>query len=336
MTNKSRSGFDDAILAIGVPVLCLTSLLEHYGQRLSARGSIRQYFDGVYASRVLGRESVIGLSNAANKFAALFGYRHESGLLAGWVLTNGIAFMVASILLYRFSAREDPRLRFAYLLIIAVMAASGVVVTPYDFLSYALIIAVFMAISSGRSWCGVVLMVLAVATRESALVVVPMLAVAAPGPLENGPGLRGQLLKGTLEALARTKSTLVVAMVGVSTYVALKIATLPRGRRPHFVQHVSTSGHWSVAGLVGVVTAVLMAIVIRWVVSVTFDRADVVARCRLLWLLSLPYLVVCLVWGIWGEAPRLVMPLVLGEFLIAASVLAPSSAVVAARERASA
>ncbi|HEV3188257.1 MAG TPA: hypothetical protein VGZ04_09475 [Acidimicrobiales bacterium] len=312
-----RSRFDNAVLGFGVPLLLLTALLEHYGRRLNQRSSIRQYFDGVYTSRVLGRESVVGLSNLVNKVHELFGHVHATGLLAGWVLTNGIAFVASSFMLYRLSARRDPHLRFAYLLVVAMLCASGVVVTPYDFLSYALIIAVFVAMSTGRTLAGMTLMVLAVATRESALLVVPMVLVAAADPVASGPGLHGRLLRNVVEALEKTKPILLLAIVGVATYATLKIVTLPSGRRPHFVQHVSSNGHWSASGLTGVATAVLMAIIIRWLVRVNFDHEDLAARCHLLWLLALPYLAVCLVWGIWGEAPRLVMPLVLGEFLIA-------------------
>ncbi|HEV3267334.1 MAG TPA: hypothetical protein VGZ68_02930 [Acidimicrobiales bacterium] len=318
--SATKSRIDDAVLGLGVPILLLTALLEHYGHYLNDRSSIRQYFGGVYASRVVGRESVIGLANVANKVHVLFGGTHSTGLLAGWVLTNATAFVASSFLLYRRSARKDTCLRFAYLLVVAMLCASGVVVTPYDFLSYALIIAVFAAMTSGRTLMGVALMVLAVATRESALLVIPVLLVTAANAQARAPGLHGRLFKNAVDVFVRTRSILLLTVVGVATYATLKIETLPRGHRPHFVQHVAPSGHWNAAGMTGVATAVLMAVVIRWLVRVSFDRDDLVARCHLLWLFATPYLIVCLVWGIWGEAPRLVMPLVLGEFLLAVTV----------------
>jgi hypothetical protein len=271
----------------------------------------------------LGRESVIDLSKLSNRVEAIFwhGHGHGSGLLSGWILTNGTAFMVLAVMLYLCSARKNPHLRFAYLLVIAVVAASGVVVTPYDFLSYALITAVFLAVSSGREWYGVALMILAVATRESALLVIPVLVVSFVTPVESGPGQLGRLLKIAGNVFLRSRSILLVSIAGAATYVTLKILTMPSGRSPRFVQLVATDSHWGTAGVVGIATALLMMMVIQWSVGIDFDRRDIAVRYGLLWLLASPYLVVCLVWGVWSEAPRLVTPLVVGEFLIAASVV---------------
>jgi len=64
--------------------------------------------------------------------------------------------------------------------------------------------------------------------------------------------------------------------------------------------------------------AAVIMLAVRRSYRAVAPRREMVVRRRLVWLLSAPYLVVCIVWGIWSEAPRLLMPLILGECMIAA------------------
>ena len=319
MESKPACGLHRLTFAFSLPMLLDLSILEHYSAHLDRRTSINQYFHGVYASRVLGRELVLAFANSFNWIGKTFWNAKSSGLMIGWVLTNGISFMVASLLLYRLSVGRNARLVVPYVTIIVVMAASANVLTPYDALSYVLIIAVFDRAHSRDTWSAIGLMILATATRESALLVVPLMMAT----LVDTDAMSSLNTRGRARCLARTfwssQITVSLALTGVLTYAALKLLPLMSAHRFRLVQHVGVSGHLSVGGAVGSAIAVVLVLAVRISLRGAVDRTRSKVLRWVFWVSATPYLVVCCIWGIWAEAPRLVMPMLLGEFLILTS-----------------
>lgn len=306
-------------LPLVFPIALLAGLLVTYPHRLDRRRSLGQYFHGVYQSRIVGRELVLGVANAAGKITALFGV--GTGLMIGWMTVTGLAFLATVWLLYRSTARKSTALTRLYFVATTVLAISAIAVTPYDLLSYALIICVFTATIDGRTWLAMGVMAVAMATRESGILVVPMLAAALmPAPSHDRMSLSDCV--AALSACVRTRAVRAIAVVGVVLYVALKLAAHFSAHKLSLVQHIAPDGRLTGRGIVGILLALAMAIAIRWSYAGLDCRKEIRTRCNVMWLFASPYLLVCAFWGIWAEAPRLVMPLLLGECLVAAHVSA--------------
>jgi hypothetical protein len=207
--------------------------------------------------------------------------------------------------------------------IVAVMAASAAVLTPYDFLSYALIVATVVAAGSGRTVVTAGLAATAVATRESGLLVIAIIlaSCAASDPAFGGaqiPAWRGAW-RSMWGAAARHRPLWAAAGAALSMYVVLKVVYRSGGGVILF-QHVGLRENLTARSGCAIALAGVLVAAGRWASGPA--SAVLRLRRRVLWMLALPYLVVVALGGIWGEAPRLVVPLVLGEALLAVNTTA--------------
>jgi hypothetical protein len=301
-----------------LPIAILLVLLSHYPGWVARRSSLAQYFDGVYRTRVLARELILGIANAVDWLTGHTGPGSSPGFAVGWVVVTGAGFLLAWWLMRTYVRSRSATLGPIEVVIAGAMAVSATVLTPYDFVSYALIIATVMAARSGRTMVTAGLAAAAVATRESGLLAVAIIAAScvADGWAARDPGGAGRsrAWTSTWRAVARHRPLWAASVAAFGTYAALKI-TLRHGGGLTLFQHdgwranFTTGSAWALAVAAGLVLAG------RWA---TGAAGETVRRGRrVLWTLSVPYLVVLAIASSWGEAPRLVMPLVLGEVLLA-------------------
>jgi hypothetical protein len=304
--------------------------------RYDGRKVIWQYFHGVYRPRILGRELVVGIGNAVDALhlpiAVLRSHPHS--LLAGFIIVNSVALFVAAPLLYRLTARRDRSLTPLYLVMIIAMAGARTVTTPYDFLSYAFAIVLFDAAIRRRLVWAVVLTVMAMCTRESAFVAIAaVIAATAPlGPDGRPAGRPGESLapraRRVVGPMLRDPVLVAVVLAGLVTYAALHLV-FAEGGSLAFFQHVTHQ--FRPRTYIGMVLAAASFAAVRWTSRRQGDRHEITVRRRVLWLLSIPYLVTCVLGGIWSEAPRLLMPVLIGEALIVANVVTGRTPVRAGR-----
>src|SRR5487761_1342452 len=184
--------------------------------RADRRGVIWQYFHGVYRARVLGRELVVAIGDGVDALRLPIGFlrQYPHGLLPGFIVVNTGSFLVAALLLYR--ATNRPELRPLFVITLAALAASATVATPYDCVSYALMVALFVyALKDGGAAVAAasVLVVLAMCTRESTFVAIAAVIVARI-PRGAGNGVRARA-SGTL----RAPSVVAIAALGLLAYV---------------------------------------------------------------------------------------------------------------------
>jgi membrane-associated HD superfamily phosphohydrolase len=107
------------------------------------------------------------------------------------------------------------------------------------------------------------------------------------------------------------------AAAGLATYVVLHL-TFPSHGKAQLFQHVHQQ--FGFATYAGLGLAVASVVAVRLATRTATTSTEFVRRRRLLWLFSTPYVIVCIVYGLWNEAPRLIFPLLLGEYLIALEV----------------
>jgi hypothetical protein len=109
----------------------------------------------------------------------------------------------------------------------------------------------------------------------------------------------------------------------LTTYAVLK-TLLGQGRGLTLFQHVGLRANLTSGSMWAVALAAALVAAGRWAAGPA--ATAVRARRRVLWLAALPYLVMLAIGSSWAEAPRLVMPLVLGEALLAVAAvsMAPS------------
>jgi hypothetical protein len=303
-TTRSRSR---ERLELIVPVALLVVVIARYPNWMARRAPLAQYFNGVYRSRVLARELVIGIANALDGAVGARGHGALPGFLVGWYVVTGFGFLLTCWLLRRYRRAHAPAVGPVELVVAVAMAASATVPTPYDFLSYALIVAAVVAAFSGRTLTTAALVVAAVATRESGLLVIAIIAASC---VTSGRVIS----RSTWEAARRKRPLWAAAVSGIGTYLLLK-TTMRQSGTVALLQRVDMKSNLTAHALWAIALAAGMLVAERWVVG----RLDAVdrARRRLLWLLALPYIGVVFVGAIWTEAPRLVIPLVIGEALLA-------------------
>lgn len=297
-----------------MPIAFALVLAYHYPRWVATRQSLGQYFDGVYRSRVLGREAILGIANAVD---GLVGSRSGAtpGFAVGWVIVT-IGGLLLAWWLFRVRLRaqgSDAGRRDVVL--VALMAVSATVLTPYDYLSYALIIATVLAAERGRTGRAVVLMVAAMATRESAFLVLPILAAERLSSPSADSAARSKRWRHSLADTVTDPRWLAVGAAGGATYLVLKVGLRP-AKGVTLFQGAPWADNLGWGAVGGIALAVTLVVVARSVFGRGGDRL-LIDRRRLMWLVSLPYLVVLFIGSSWGEAPRLVMPMVIGEALLA-------------------
>jgi hypothetical protein len=291
------------IAALIVPGALAFFLLTRYPTWVANRSSLGQYFNGVYRSRVLARETILGIANAVDAVAGAKGTHALPGFTAGWEIVTVGGFLATCWLLRSYRREHAVSIGPIEVVIAALMVISASVLTPYDFLADALIVATVVAARSGRALAAAVLVATAVATRESGLLAVAVIAAACL----TTRGADGELSR------RRYRAFWCAALSGVATYVTLKLVFRQAGTVTIF-QHVAVASNLSGSALWGIAVAVALVLIERWAIGPL--RPEERRRRRVLWALALPYLAVLFVGAIWSEAPRLVMPLVIGETLL--------------------
>lgn len=312
-------------LGVAYPLGLFTALTlgydASYSQQLYDRSTfVAQYRHGVYRYRVVGREAVLFVARLLNHFGVALhttaidnirgGARWE--LFTAFVVVNGLAFVGLALVLYAATVRRAEWVA-PYAVLVALVAASGYVVTPYDFLGNLLMaVAVVVALWLGdRPWAWPLLTLVAVigtGTRESFFVAVA--AVVAVLLARHGVG---GLLPRVGGALWR--STAALAVASVATWITLHIALSDPNEPGGIIWHVPRRLNWNMSSPVAAVMVVLGGVALAGSLpggaAAWYRRATV-----LLWVLSLPYLVVAFAGAIWFEAPRLLVPLALCQYLL--------------------
>lgn len=306
-----------------VPVALIFLIVSTYPPSIGRRSPLHQYFTGVYRSRVLARELILGIANGVDRSLGRSGTAPSAGFVAGWTLVTGGGFLLAWWLLHVQLRRRAVSTGHLDVVMAAAMAVSATVLTPYDFLSYALIVATVLAAHAGRSAAAGLLAAAAVATRESGLLAIAIIVASCVG-IESRGGRSGAIgaWRSTGRNIAGHRPLRAVALAGVTTYVVLK-AAYGDSRGFALFQHIPLRTNLTSGTVKPALIAAGLVTAGRW--ATPPPGAVLRARLRVLWLLALPYFAVVAIGGVWLEAPRLVMPLVLGEALLAAGGSDPSS-----------
>jgi hypothetical protein len=311
-------------------------VVSTYSTSLARRSSLHQYFTGVYRSRVLARELILGIANGVDRVLGESGTGPCAGFIIGWTAVTGGGFLLAWWLLRTQLRGRTVATGHLDMVMAAAMAVSAIVVTPYDFLSYALIIATVLAADAGRPLATALLAAAAVATRESGLLAIAIIAASCvatepePAPFDGGERRPGRMAawRSAGRTMAGHRPLRAAALAGVTTYVVLK-AAYPDGRGLVVFQHIPLQANLTSGTVKPLVIAAGLVVAGRWATRPAGTQPR--ARRRVLWLLALPYFVMLAIGSVWSEAPRLVMPLVLGEALLAGGAApagaAPSRAV---------
>lgn len=286
-----------------------------------------QYDNGIYRYRVLGRVLVIGLSDVVNSvtggpsvtgaYAATF--HAEASLFTGFVIVNGVSLVAFALLVYVVTVRTSKWLP-PFLVLVTMTALSAYVVTPYDFLSYALIAATLTVALMGRArswvWC-LPLTVAGMMTRESFFVVAA--ALLAVRLSERGSIRELHIVSAPSDWLWRAAEAVVAG--SLATYFLLRLL-LSDGTDPNsFLQSTPgmTNVNWAslvalvIVGLGGLAGASLLPPADRRDPQIADRRRRALA---LLWVFSSPYLIVSAVGGVWSEALRLVLPVAICHYFV--------------------
>jgi hypothetical protein len=284
-----------------------------------------QYEHHIYRFRVVGRELVLAVDRVLQHFnvvlhttATDIGHgRPPADLFTAFVVVNGVAFVALATVLYLATA-AGAEWRSSYIVVIVLVALSGYVVTPYDNLGYLFTVAAVVVALQGRWWAPPLCLVLAcigTATRES--FVVALAAVAAV--LLGRYGWR---------ALVRLRdpvwwSAVALGAGWLGTYATLRIVLADSAESGSMWQTIPREFNWQMSSVVGIVFYVLGA----WVLQMTWPALPAGEERRrwrvmrlLLWILSIPYVAACFFGGIWFEAMRLLMPILLCEHVLRRAV----------------
>jgi hypothetical protein len=149
-----------------VPVALVFLVVSTYPGSIARRSSLRQYFTGVYRSRVVARELILGIANGVDRVLGQSSAGPSAGFVIGWTAVTGGGFLLAWWLLHIHLRWRRVSAGHLDTVMAAAMAVSATVLTPYDFLSYALIIATVVVADAGWSMAAGLLAAAAVATRE--------------------------------------------------------------------------------------------------------------------------------------------------------------------------
>jgi hypothetical protein len=291
------------------------------------RSFLEQYTNGIYRYRVLSRELILALS----RLVQTLGIYHQPSavdaangapdpnLYVAVTLVNGTSFIAFTLLLYLVTVRRRGWLA-PYLIMVALVAASGYVVTPYDFLSYLFITAALAAAFANRRWSWRVCLVIAVlgtATRESFFVV-----VAAVIAVRLAQWRRQDEARSTLHRVdGLWASTIALTVGSAGTYLLLRVFLTKSSDSSTIMESILGSANFHPLSLVAVIITVLgfFSLIAAFPRDVTHDGLGNYRYGRttlLFWLFSSPYLGVSIVSGIWSEALRLVMPMMICQYML--------------------
>lgn len=291
-----------------------------YPNKIAQSVSLRQYFGGVYRSRVLAREAILGVANAVDGVLGVSGSGPKPGFVVGWVAVTGGGFLCAWWSLRRYRMRRANTLGPIEVVVAVAMTISATTLTPYDLASYALIAATFVAAETQKTLATALLAAAAVSTRESGLLVIAIIfAACALAPSDVGgtsPAGWTAPWRSSLANALRRRSLWAATVACLATYLVLKVSTRQSTGLILF-RHVAFRSNLTADSFFA--AALAAALVVLGRLSVRPAGETLRARRRVLWTFALPYLVVLAIGSRWTEAPRLVMPLVVGEVLLAIS-----------------
>ena len=287
---------------------------------------VEQYRSGVYAPRVLGRELVLWVDARLMDAGArdLLGtvIPADAEMFTALALVNAVAYLALAVVVWDVvtsslpgaGARgtdgwgSGPEVRSLRSVLVAggLMTAAALslsVVTPYDLLALAL---TMLALRCARLRAPLDLacvphVVAAVATRESAVIAVAALVVAAMFPLSG----------------VRRSVAAVSVVAGVATYVALRLGT--EGSSVTDGLTLALNVDLGAVSVLGVAVAVLVLVGYRSLITTAGigpgaattepQRRPMRAALALFWLLASPYWVTSILTGYWFESLRLLVPL---------------------------
>ena len=144
------------------------------------------------------------------------------------------------------------------------------------------------------------------ATQETAFI-----AVAAVAVVRSPSGA----IRDVLSTIARDNIVRGLAAISVATYAILHIALHePSGPKATLFEVIALRDNVGVGNLVVLALALMILVSLRLACRSTPNIGQNIRR-RTFWVLCIPYLAVCIVGGLWNEAPRLLLPVFIGELL---------------------
>lgn len=314
-----RSVLDRLALDLALPLVLAAVTGLAFGSWWSQKSFERpwftqQYTSGIYRYRVLGRWVVTSTADLLKNW-------HPTQLWPPWrqdaigtnntfaiayVLVNLIVFVLFCVALRRviWTWSQSLRATLVYVSLIVIVALTGFVVTPYDFLSYlflALFALVFLLPDRNGPWAIAAVAgaaaagALGMATRETAYLSVCF-------------GVAATLVYRPRLALPWIKTITTTAAIGV-VYVWLRIVY---GTSKTLWEDSTFGKNLPDAGWLGLLIAALFYVVLYWI----FEKVgllrlpDVGKAVGLMYAFALPYILVIAFTGYWFEV-RLVVPLYL-------------------------
>lgn len=309
------------VLATVIPLTTMLSThlwlrTAYSGGIFHLQGFLAQFGDGVYRYRLLGRYAVLFV------YHHLLAHFHDQPFVMprdpnatmlfyfSYVIVNAICFAASNFLLLLLLSGKQRRLSdlnlatYLYLTLIQVFAMA--VVTPYDQLSYLLILISLFAMTIPRSWIAYGLLCAAAVagtlTRETQLLV--SAALFSVAIFSTAPRARRFWTAGLCN----------LALFGL-VYIALRISI----KGPKVV-----SGVWTFGGTWGPESLLVLGLL--FFVSTTLAmrmRADIRPTIALL-LFSVPYIATILISGVLREL-RLLVPVLLTQTFVYVQLQADSA-----------
>lgn len=211
--------------------IAFTGFVSNYTlETFSYEGFISQYSSGIYKYRVLGQKLMLLLYNLIQRFPIIkiqaraletAAQPVDFSLYSAYFYLNAISLCVAGALLFTLISRNQKdhfQADLTHLFLITIIAFSEFVVTPYDILSYTLILAILAVMTQKTAMqlpLSCLLVMLLTLTRESAV-----LALCIWVSL-HWPQIRNSLI--TKKYSQEIGSLLILVVVFASTYTSLRI-----------------------------------------------------------------------------------------------------------------
>lgn len=281
---------------------------------------LQKYAHGIFRYRFLTREIILGLANLLGTVGLHTVATPRGRLFTSFLIVGGASIGTLGTVLYRSSVARDQRMFGPYVLLLAILVLAGYTVTPYDYPSF-LFIALTCVLAFGEHPRSPILCavsaIIATCIRESSFLIAAAAAgtaLAEARPRDVSTLLA--ILRGRSRGSLLWRNTLSVALACGATYVAIHVALANPADRggltgPGLPYNLHSSSSWS-----GVAMAALAIAVLAGVYRYTGVATGGGLARRLLWALSVPYILIFLVGGIWFETPRLIAPILVAEFLL--------------------
>jgi len=318
-----RGAFGDLVFASFGYVVAIFAFSSTYSApSLTSTQFSQQYWHGVYASRIVGRELTVlvynvlsGLGSPNPLLRLAPPWSHGENYFSAVVIVNYVGLAVFTILIglwLRKSTLLEVQVSHLMMGAIALVTASLYVVTPYDTLSFAFMVATLLLAFRGGRWQALALpfVVLGCLTRESEFLAIALIVAV------------------TVWRPSRVSRTLAlwVAAVSALTYVTVHLAYRAQGGllEHGLTWYVAKNLHGEAQSYAGVIVAALA--IGAWLVMyrrsglASMPNQSDLRRIRLTFLaLASPYILVVVDSGRWYESLRLLIPVLLADLFIPTS-----------------